>query len=150
MRLPGTNSCQHFMDARTQNQTKPDQTIIDPASVPGLRIWNSTLNFSSNSEDVCLTPSSLLRSQSPLASLEVQSSGTPPLLISTQVQASSEVQSSGSQDSISTFQVMPDSQENKLAESLKLLKTSDVAKYVQQVTDFKSEPSSWQPGSIHS
>src|SRR5215469_2038383 len=147
MRLPGTNSCQHFMDARTQNQTKPDQTIIDPASVPGLRIWNSTLNFSSNSEDVCITPCSLLRSQSPLASLEVQSSGTPPLLISKQIQASSEVQSSGSQDSISTPQVMPDSRENKLTESLK---TSDIAKYVQQATDSKSEPSSWQPGFIHS
>src|SRR5215469_2081835 len=123
---------------------------MEPASVPGLRIWSSSLNISSNFEDVCITPSSLLRSALSLASLEVQSSGTPPLLICKQVQASSEVQSSGSQNSISTFQVMPDSQENKLAESLKSLKTSDIAKYVQQVTYSKSEPSSWQPGSIHS
>ena len=130
--------------------TKNDQKVMDPASVPGLRIWNSTLNISSNSEDVCITTSSLLRSQSPLAFLEVQSSGTPPLTICQQAQASSEVQSSGSQDSISTFQATPDSQGNKLAESPKSLKASDIAKSVQQVTDSKSEPSSWKPGSIHS
>ena len=130
--------------------TKNDQKVMDPASVPGLRIWNSTLNISSNSEDVCITTSSLLRSQSPLAFLEVQSSGTPPLTICQQAQASSEVQSFGSQDSISTFQATPDSQGNKLAESPKSLKASDIAKSVQQVTDSKSEPSSWKPGSIHS
>ena len=45
---------------------------------------------------------------------------------------------------------MQDSQDNKLAESLKSLKTSDIAKYVQQATYSKSEPSSWQPGFIHS
>src|SRR5215469_12976908 len=91
-----------------------------------------------------------VRSQSPLASLEVQSSETPPLTICQQAQASSEVQPSGSQDSISTFQATPDSQGNKLAESPKSLKASDIAKSVQQVTDSKSEPSSWKPGSIHS
>src|SRR5215469_9138954 len=80
----------------------------------------------------------------------MQSPVTLSLFISTQVQASHEVQSSGSQDPISTFQVMPDSQENKLAESLTSLQTSDIVKYVQQITDSKSEPSSWQPGSDHS
>ena len=38
---------------------------------------------------------------------------------------------------------MPHSQENKLAGSLTSLQTSDNVKYVQQVTEFKSEPSSY-------
>jgi len=65
------------------------------------------------------------------------------------LKASQDVHLSGSQDSISAFQVMSDSQ-NKLAESQTSLQTSDNVKYVQQVTDSKSELSSWQPGSFHS
>ena len=103
----------------------------------------------SNSEDVGITQSSPLSLQSPLKSQETQPSGTPSLFILQHLKASQEVHLSGSQDSISAFQVMSDSQ-NKLAESQTSLQTSDNVKYVQQVTDSKSEPSSWQPDSIHS
>src|SRR5215469_14396532 len=102
-----------------------------------------------NTEDVYIAQSSPLSSQSILESQETQPSGTPSLFISQHLKASREVHLSGSQDSISAFQVMSDSQ-NKLPESQTSLQTSDNVKYVQQVTESKSEPSSWQPGSIHS
>src|SRR5215469_16767263 len=103
----------------------------------------------SNSEDVCIAHSSPLSLHSPLESQETKPSGTPSLFISQHLKASQEVHLSESQDSISVFQVRPDSQ-NKLAESQTSLQTSDNVKYVQQITDSKSEPSSWEPDSIHS
>src|SRR5215469_11515363 len=100
----------------------------------------------SNTEDVCITQSSPLSLKSPLESQETKIAGTPSLFISQHLKASQEVHLSGSQDAV---QVMSDSQKNKLDESQTSLQTSDSVKYVQ-VTDNKSGPSSWQPGSIHS
>ena len=93
----------------------------------------------SNSEDECITQSSLLSLKSPLKSQETKISGTPSLFIWQHLQASQEVHFSGSQDAI---QVMSDSQENKLDESQTSLQISDNVKYIQHVTDSKSEPSS--------
>src|SRR5215469_545865 len=103
----------------------------------------------SNFEDVCIAQSSPLSLQSPLEFQETQPSGTPSLFISQHLKASQDVHLSGSQDSISAFLVMSDSQ-NKLAESQTSLQTSNNVKYIQQITDSKSESSSWQPCSFHS
>ena len=93
----------------------------------------------SNTEDVCITQSSPLSLKSPLESQETKISGTPSLFISQHLKTSQEVHFSGSRDAI---QVMSDSQKNKLDESQTSLQTSGSVKYVQ-VTDNKSEPSSW-------